>query len=148
MWLGLIHGANGILYFIDSWNPASARTRSSRTPAMVTAVTALDQEIAMLAPGAQQRDDSEPRDRQQLERGGADRHDGQGERTKLYVISAISRAGTATGTFAIAGMTGSAVATVVGENRTVNVAKAHFTDAFAAQRRARVRDRPSTATCP
>jgi hypothetical protein len=51
--------------------------------------------------------------------------------SKLYVMSAIARAGTTMGTFTIAGMTGSAVATVLGENRTVNVAKGHFTDAFA-----------------
>jgi hypothetical protein len=133
VWLGLIHGANGILYFIDSWNPSFREDAIFETPAMVSAVTSLDQEIAMLAPvlnsatipnlvSVSSSNASAPIDTMVK----------AAEGTKLYVMSAISRTGTSTGTFTIAGMTGSAVATVVGENRTVNVTKGHFTDAFAA----------------
>jgi hypothetical protein len=132
VWLGLIHGANGILYFIDSWNPSFREDAIFETPAMVTAVTALDQEIAMLAPllnsatipnlvSVSSSNASAPIDTMVKANG-----------SKLYVMSAISRAGTTMGAFTIAGMTGSAVATVRGENRTVNVTKGHFTDAFAA----------------
>ncbi|HEX8791706.1 MAG TPA: hypothetical protein VF765_12210 [Polyangiaceae bacterium] len=131
VWLGLIHGANGILYFIDSWNPSFREDAIFETPAMVSTVTALDQEIAMLAPvlnsatipnlvSASSSSATAPIDTMVKASG-----------SKLYVMSAISRTGTATGTFTIAGMTGSAVATVVGENRTVNVTKGRFTDTFA-----------------
>ncbi len=133
VWLSLIHGANGILYFIDSWNPSFREDAIFETPAMVTAVTALDQEIAMLAPvlnsatipnlvSVSSSNAAAPIDTMVK----------AAEGSKLYVMSAISRTGTAKGTFTIAGMTGSAVATVVGENRTVNVTKGHFADAFAA----------------
>jgi len=132
VWLGLIHGANGILYFIDSWNPSFREDAIFETPAMVTAVTALDQEIAMLAPvlnsatipnlvTASSSNAAAPIDTLVKASG-----------SKLYVMSAISRTGTTMGSFTIAGMTGSAVATVLGENRTVNVTKGRFTDAFAA----------------
>jgi hypothetical protein len=131
VWLGLIHGANGILYFIDSWNPSFREDAIFESPAMVSAVTALDQQIAMLAPelnsatipslvSVSSSNASAPIDTMVKASG-----------SKLYVISAIARAGTATGTFTIAGMTGSAVATVLGENRTVNVTKGRFTDTFA-----------------
>ena len=132
VWLGLIHGANGILYFIDSWNPSFREDAIFETPAMVTAVTALDQEIAMLAPvlnsatipnlvSVSSSNAAAPIDTMVKASG-----------SKLYVMSAISRTGTTMGSFTITGMTGSAVATVLGENRTVNVTKGHFTDAFAA----------------
>lgn len=133
VWLGLIHGANGILYFIDSWNPSFREDAIFETPAMVTEVTALDAQIKTLAPVlnsatipnlvtvSSSSDASAPIDTMVKASG-----------SKLYVMSAISRAGTAMGTFTIAGMTGSAVATVLGENRTVNVTKGRFTDAFAA----------------
>jgi hypothetical protein len=131
VWLGLIHGANGILYFIDSWNPSFREDAIFETPAMVTAVTALDQEIATLAPelnsatipsfvSVSSSSASAPIDTMVKANG-----------SKLYVMSAIARAGTAMGTFTIAGMTGSAVATVLGESRTVNVTKGRFTDTFA-----------------
>jgi len=131
VWLGLIHGANGILYFIDSWNPSFREDAIFETPAMVTAVTALDQEIAMLAPvlnsatipnlvSVSSSNAAAPIDTMVKASG-----------TKLYVMSAISRTGTTMGSFTIAGMTGSAAATVLGENRTVNITKGAFTDAFA-----------------
>ena len=52
--------------------------------------------------------------------------------TSIYVFSAISRAGTATASYTINGMTGNVVATVVGENRSVTVTAGKFSDAFAA----------------
>ena len=50
MWLALIHEANGVLYFIDSWNPSFREDAIFESSAMVTAVTALDQQILSLAP--------------------------------------------------------------------------------------------------
>jgi hypothetical protein len=132
VWLALIHGANGIEYFLDSWNPSFAEDAMFQNPAMVSAVTALDAEVAMLAPvlnsatlaGAvtvKSSASATPIDVMAKAKGQV-----------LYVFAAVSRAGTATGTFSIAGFNGSATATVVGENRTVAVAGGSFGDAFAA----------------
>jgi hypothetical protein len=50
VWLSLIHGANGITYFLDTWNPSFREDGIFAAPAMVTAVTALNQQIKTLAP--------------------------------------------------------------------------------------------------
>lgn len=132
VWLSLIHSANGIIYFIDSWVPSFREDAIFETMPMVTAVTALNQQIKSLAPelnsatlpnivAAASSNSAAPVDTMVKANG-----------TSLYVFSAISRAGTATATFAISGMTGNGVATVVGENRTINIVSGGFSDAFAA----------------
>jgi hypothetical protein len=132
VWLALIHSANGILYFIDSWNPSFREDAIFANQAMVTAVTALNAQIQSLAPELNSgtipglvtvtsSNTAAPVDTL-VKAGGS----------TLYVFSAISRAGTATASYAIEGMTGSGVATVVGENRTIPVVAGKFSDAFAA----------------
>jgi hypothetical protein len=132
VWLSLIHSANGIIYFIDSWVPSFREDAIFETVPMVTAVTALNQQIKSLAPElnsatlpnivtAASSNSAAPVDTMVKANG-----------TSLYVFSAISRTGTATATFAVSGMTGNGVATVVGENRTLNIVSGGFSDAFAA----------------
>jgi hypothetical protein len=50
----------------------------------------------------------------------------------LYVFAAIAQAGTTTGTFTVAGMTGDATAPVVGEGREVAVVGGKWSDEFGA----------------
>jgi hypothetical protein len=132
VWLALIHSANGILYFIDSWNPSFREDAIFENQAMVTAITALDAQIKSLAPELNSgtipnlltvtsSNAAAPVDTMVKAKG-----------STLYVFSAISRAGTATASYAIEGMTGSGVATVVGENRTIPAVAGKFSDAFAA----------------
>ncbi len=132
VWLALIHGANGVLYFIDSWNPSFREDAIFETPAMVTAVTALDAQIKALAPElnsatlpglveVSSMNAAVPVDTMVKAHG-----------TSLYVFSAVSRAGTTTGSFVVKGMTGNGVAKVVGEGRTIDVVAGKFSDAFAA----------------
>ncbi len=132
VWLSLIHSANGIVYFLDTWEPSFREDGIFKTMAMVTAVTALNAEIKSLAPelnsaslpnlvDVTSSSASAPIDTVVKANG-----------TSLYVFSAISRAGTATGSYAIRGMTGRAVANVVGENRTIDVVAGKFSDGFAA----------------
>jgi hypothetical protein len=63
------------------------------------------------------------------------------------VFSAISRDGTATSKYAITGMTGNGVATVVGENRTIDIVAGTFSDTFAANGVHIYQIDLSTATC-
>ncbi|MHB8419178.1 MAG: hypothetical protein ACYDCL_13970 [Myxococcales bacterium] len=132
VWLSLIHGANGIEYFVDSWNPSFREDAIFESAAMVSAVTALNQQIEALAPElnsadipglvtVQSSNASAPIDMAVKANGGV-----------LYVFAAISRAGSATASFTIAGMTGSGTAAVIGEGRSVSVAAGAFSDAFAA----------------
>jgi hypothetical protein len=148
VWLALIHEANGILYFIDLISPDFREDGIFADAAMVAGVTALNQEIKSLAPELNSAtipglvtvassNTAAPIDLMVKAHG-----------TSLYVFSAISRAGTATGSFAIKGMTGNAVATVVGESRTVAVAAGKFTDAFSANGAHVYEIDLSTAKCP
>jgi hypothetical protein len=132
VWLALIHEANGVIYFIDSWNPSFAEDAIFKNSAMVTAVTALNQQIKMLAPvlnsstipnlvSVTSSMSATPVDVMVKYKG-----------TMLYVFSAVSRKGMTMGSFTVQGMTGKAKATVIGENRTVDVVGGKFADAFAA----------------
>lgn len=132
VWLALIHEASGIEYFLDSWQPSFREDAIFEDSDMVTAVTALNQEIKSLAPELNSA--SLPNLVTVVSSNTAAPIDllVKANGTTLYVLSAISRAGTTMGSFTVAGMTGNAVATVVGENRTVDVTAGQFTDAFAA----------------
>jgi hypothetical protein len=132
VWLSLIHDANGIVYFIDTWNPSFREDGIFADTAMVTAVTALNEQIQSLAPELNSAtlaglvttassNPAAPIDTMVKANG-----------TSLYVFSAIARAGTATGSFTIPGLTGNAMAAVVGENRTVDVTGGAFSDSFVA----------------
>lgn len=132
VWLALIHSANGVVYFLDSWNPSFREDAIFANPAMVTAVTGLNAQIESLAPELNSADipglvtvtssnAAAPVDTMVKASG-----------TSIYVFSAIARPGTTTASYVIRGMTGDATAKVVGENRSVSVAGGKFSDDFAA----------------
>jgi hypothetical protein len=148
VWLALIHSANGVIYFIDSWKPSFREDAIFLNSAMVSAVTVLNQQIKALAPelnsgsipnlvSVTSSSASAPVDTMVKANG-----------TSIYVFSAIARTGTATASYTINGMTGNAVASVVGENRSVNVTAGKFSDAFAANGVHIYKIDLSTATCP
>lgn len=147
VWLSLIHSANGLTYFIDSWNPSFREDAIFANSTMVAAIAALNQQIKSLAPELNSgslpnlvtvtsSNASAPVDTMVKANGAS-----------IYVFSAISRAGTATASYTINGMTGNGVANVVGENRTVNVAAGMFSDSFAANGVHIYRIDLSAATC-
>jgi hypothetical protein len=148
VWLALIHGANGITYFVDTWEPSFREDGIFADSTMVAAVTALNAQIRMLAPELNSADipslvsvassnSAAPIDLMVKANG-----------QTLYVFAAISRAGTAIGSFTIAGMSGGGVATVVGESRTVKVATGKFSDSFAASDVHVYQIDLTAATCP
>ena len=66
----------------------------------------------------------------------------------IWVFSAVARSGTTSATFTVAGMTGNATATVVGESRTLSVTHGVFTDTFAANAVHIYELDVAQATCP
>ena len=132
VWLSIIHGANGIAYFVDTWQPSFREDGIFADSAMVSAVTALDAQILALAPElnsasipnlvtASAPDASPPVDILVKAHG-----------TSIYVVAAVSRTGATSGSFTLKGVTGSGTAQVVGENRTVPITHGAFSDPFAA----------------
>ena len=147
VWLSLIHDANGIVYFLDTWQPSFREDGIFANPAMVTAVTALNKQILQLAPVlnsatipnlVQTKSASSVQVDTMVKASG----------TSLYIFSAVSRAGAATASYAIAGLTGDCIATVVGESRTLGVTAGRFTDSFAANSVHIYRIDLSTVICP
>ena len=49
VWLALIHGANGITYFVDTWNPSFREDGIFADATMVAAVTTLNKQVKSLA---------------------------------------------------------------------------------------------------
>ena len=99
VWLALIHEANGVAYFIDTWNPSFREDGIFADAAMVSAVTALNAQIKSLAPQlnsgsiknlvtVESSASAVPVDTMVKASG-----------TTLYVFSALSRAGTATASY-------------------------------------------------
>jgi hypothetical protein len=132
VWLSIIHGANGIAYFVDTWQPSFREDGIFADATMVTAVTALNAQILSLAPELNSAsisnlvtvsapDASPPVDIMVKAHG-----------TSIYVFSAVSRTGATTGSFTLKGVTGSGTAQVVGESRTVTITHGAFTDDFIA----------------
>ncbi len=148
VWLSLIHEAGGIVYFLDVLGPTFREDGIFENPAMVTAVTALNKQIKALAPQLNSTtvtglvtatsSSSTTTIDTMVKTGG----------TSIYVFSAVSRAGTATGSYVIAGLTGDGEATVVGENRNVPVKAGKFSDAFAASAVHIYQIDLATVTCP
>jgi hypothetical protein len=132
VWLALIHSANGVIYFLDSWNPSFREDAIFASSAMVTAVKGLNAQIKSLAPELNSA--SIPNLVTVTSSNAAAPVDSmvKANGTSIYIFSAIARSGTTTASYAVAGMTGDAAAKVVGENRNVNVTAGKFSDAFAA----------------
>ena len=148
VWLSLIHGANGVVYFLDTWQPSFREDGIFANPTMVAAVTALNKQILSLAPElnsatipnlvlAQSSAKTVPVDTMVKASG-----------TSLTIFSALARPGTASASYAIVGLKGDCVATVVGENRTIPVKAGLFTDSFVANGVHIYRIDLSTVTCP
>jgi hypothetical protein len=129
VWMSIIHGSMGIGYFAHTIVPF-LEYALLRNTAMSTAVTAIDAQIAMLAPvlntqsianGATVRSSNAavPVDIMVKRQGGA-----------LYIFSAQMRSGTTTATFSIRGSPANGAVTVVGESRTLAIAGGSFQDGF------------------
>jgi hypothetical protein len=148
VWLSLLHEANGILYFIDSWNPSFREDAIFETPAMVTAVTALNQQIKSLAPELNSATLPGVVSVTPLQSAVTIDTMVKANGSSLYIFSAVSQPGSTMASFTIHGMTGNAMATVVGENRTAAITAGKFSDAFAANAVHIYTFDLATVTCP
>ena len=130
VWMALIHGALGIIYFSHVFKPKFSETGILDDPAMKAAVRDMNQEITSLAPvlntaplptdGVVRTSNlSVPVD-VMLKR--------QGDATYLFAVA--MRDGVTTATFAVPGLPPSAVAEPLGEKRKLPVQGGAFQDEF------------------
>ena len=130
VWMSIIHGSMGIIYFVHEWQPETDTRKLLHDPEMLEAVTALNSEIHALAPvinsptvlfGAEVTTS-------QLDVPVAvmvKRYDGA-----TYLFAAGMRSGGTIASFLVSGLADRATAEVIGENRHITVAKGAFQDTF------------------
>ncbi|MBM3278152.1 MAG: hypothetical protein FJY95_08725 [Candidatus Handelsmanbacteria bacterium] len=130
VWMSLIHGSQGIVYFVHEWKPVFAEARLLQDPQMLAAVTAINAQIRELAPVLNSPNAERaqvvssapavPIDLMAKEYGG-----------DLYFFAASMRPGSARGAFQLSGPRGEKSAEVLGEGRNIAIKDGAFTDAFA-----------------
>ena len=129
--MSLIHGSQGIVYFVHQFAPTFREDGIFNYPALVTAVSNINHMVTTLAPVLNSANVSnvlqvasstsgEPVDAMVKQYGGS-----------TYIFSAAMRNKTTTGTFTLTGVSGTNV-TVLGENRQLTVSGGKFQDSFAA----------------
>ena len=130
VWMSLIHGSRGLIYFVHEWKPKFNEHALLDDPEMLEAVTALNRQIRELAPVLNS--PPLPDAVKAISSSDAVPIAAMARRAKgaTWVFAVGMRDGAAEGTFEIAGLPADAKATVLGEGRTVAVRNGRFTDAF------------------
>jgi hypothetical protein len=130
VWMSLIHGSRGVIYFVHQFKPKSVNAALLDDPEMLAAVTRINQQIAQLAPvlnrpslrGAvtvQSKNPDVPVAVMAKQSGEA-----------TYVFAVGMRAGATEAAFTLTGTQGDFTAEVLGENRTFTATNGSFSDHF------------------
>jgi len=132
VWMSLIHGSMGLIYFVHEWQPKFNEHALLDDPEMLKAVTATNNQIHELAPvlnsptikdGAAVESSSEDVPIALMTKN----HDGA-----TYVFAVGMRNGPTRGSFEVKGLPESAAAEVIGEGRSIDVKNGRFQDDFKA----------------
>jgi hypothetical protein len=129
VWMSLIHGSQGIMYFVHQFSPAFREDGIFNYPSLVQAVSAINAQIASLAPvlnsptiadGVQTASSpsSVPVDTMEKQYGGS-----------TYVFAVAMRNNSTAATFTVVGNQSGTI-TVLGENRQVTMTNGQFQDSF------------------
>ncbi len=132
VWMSIIHGSMGLIYFVHEWEPKFDESALLHDPEMLSAVTAINRQIAELAPvlnsptiedaaSVSSSNEAVPVDMM------AKKHDGG-----MYLFAAGMRGNKTTATFTLQHDESVNTVEVIGENRTINVNDGVFKDDFEA----------------
>ena len=134
VWMSLIHGSKGLIYFVHQFKPAFNEHALLDDPAMLAEVTAVNRQIRELAPvlnvgkPVEATVSASPDAEAQAARIAlmARRHEGS-----LYLFSVGMRNAPAQGAFTVPTLAGKNVRVeVIGENRTLELKNGAFQDSF------------------
>jgi len=132
VWMSLIHGSMGLIYFVHEWKPEVTDSALLNDPEMLAAVTAINNQIHKLAPalnsptiedGATVESSSEEVPVAIMVK----RHDGA-----TYVFAVGMRNAPAKGAFHVNGLPETSTAEVIGEERSISIKNGKFEDDFEA----------------
>ena len=130
VWMSIIHGSTGIIYFVHEWEPKFVEAGLLADPEMLTAVTALNNQIQSLASvilsstvagelTVSSSNTAVPVASMEKKQNGA-----------IYVFAVGMRSGETDATFTLSGITGEKSVEVLGESRTIASNNGVFTDTF------------------
>jgi len=130
VWMSLIHGSRGLLYFVHEFQPKFNEHALLDDPPMLAAVTGINQQVHTLAPVL-----NSPTLAQAASVASSSAQTPidlmvkrQGKATYLFAVG--MRNGAASGAFTVRGLPKTARAEVIGEARTITVKGGKFSDAF------------------
>ena len=130
VWMSLIHGSMGIIYFVHEWQPKFDESALLSDPEMLAAVTQINRQIAALAPvlnsptladaaKVASSNPAVPVATMVKRQGGA-----------VYLFAVTMREGQTHARFAVQGLSGPKSVEVLGEQRTVDLKDGVFEDDF------------------
>lgn len=130
VWMSLIHGSRGIIYFVHEWQPRFNESALLSDPEMLAAVTKINHQIARLAPvlnsptltdavSVSAASPAVPVSVTAKHKDGA-----------LYAFAVGMRDGETPATFTARGLPGEQTVEVLDENRTITAKDGVFTDRF------------------
>jgi len=130
VWMSIIHGSRGIIYFVHEWKPKFNEHALLDDPEMLSAVSALNAQIRELAPvlnSAAVVDGTEVQssDQEAPVRAMVKRYRGD-----IYVFAVGMRDRAIKASFSLKDLTGALQAEVIGENRSISGQDGRFEDAF------------------
>ena len=130
VWMSLIHGSQGLIYFVHEWKPRFSERALLKNPEMLAAVTEMNLRIQELAPVLNSPTIAD----------GARVVSSQAAvpicsmvkryRGATFLFSASMRETPTTGAFTVAELPPAARADVLGEDRRIEVIEGKFEDAF------------------
>ncbi|TKJ35735.1 MAG: hypothetical protein CEE38_14105 [Planctomycetes bacterium B3_Pla] len=132
VWMSLIHGSMGLIYFVHEWEPRFNESALLSDPEMLSAVTKINRQIIELAPVL-----NSPIIRDTADVSSSNesvpvatmvkKHEGA-----TYLFAVAMREGKTTATFDLQKLQGRTTIEVIGENRTIAVKNGVFQDIFEA----------------
>ena len=130
VWMSLIHGSMGIIYFVHSWHPQFNEAALLDDPEMVNSITEINNEIHSLASVLNSptvKDDAEVNS---TNPGVPIAVLVKKHRESTYVFAVAMRNGPTTGVFSMSGFSGPGTVKVLGEDRTLPMENGRFEDEF------------------
>ena len=130
VWMSIIHGSMGLIYFVHEWEPRFNESALLSNPQMLSAVTAINRQIIRLAPvlnsptlknavSVSSEKEDVPLAVMTKRHGGA-----------TYLFAVGMRNGRTNATFTVQGLAGEKNVEVLGENRTILSNNGVFKDKF------------------
>ena len=130
VWMSLIHGSMGLIYFVHEWQPKFDEAALLHDPEMLREVTAINRQIAELAPVL-----NRPTLHESVKVVSSDpqvpvatmvkQHEGA-----TYLFAVAMRSGATTASFTLKGLAGDKKVDVLGEGRSLSAHDGAFSDAF------------------